>query len=75
MTFCERYQQAKAMVLGKVRKFELMDYAIYELCIASFASFFTIIFVKKVKSFAVFAIIAAICSYAYLIYKLFFEKE
>lgn len=63
------------IALKKAKTFDIFDFAMFKVCLLSIGTLIGAKFSKSVKKFAPFFVIIAVCSYAYLIYKMFFEEE
>lgn len=62
-------------IMDRVRRFSILDFGIFKLCILSIGMIIGSFFSKCLKKCTPVLVIIALASYAYLIYKLFFEEE
>ncbi len=63
------------LIMGKVKNFSVMDFAIMKICISFIGILIGIKFSCKLKKAVPIIGFIALFSYFYLIYKLFFEKK
>ncbi len=60
-------------VFTKVKGFDMFDFAILKICLGTIGMLIGMCFSKSLKKAAPFLVLVAIVSYAYIMYKVFFE--
>lgn len=62
-------------VMEKIKTFDVLEWALVKVCLVSIGLIFGSFYNKFIRKNIVLITIIAICSYVYLMYKLFFEKN
>lgn len=61
--------------MDKAKSFDILDFAIFKVCLFSFGAFLGARFSKFSKKFEFVVILTFLLSWSYLIYRIFFQSD